>query len=351
MDALRKVGWDDAWADSFKVHASAGLSPARVAAREGSLYRLWTEGGDRDAAISGKFKLALSKGGKLPAVGDWVAVDLKPTQGVIHGVLPRRTVVSRKEAGERDRIQVLVANVDVIFVVSGLDDDFNLRRLERYLAVVREGGSRGVVLLNKADLCPDAGARQAETRLIAGDFPVHIISAKKGDGVDVLAEYLVPATTIALLGSSGAGKSTLVNRILGREKQATKEVREDSRGRHTTTSREMFVTPSGAILLDTPGLREIQLADVAEGIRQTFADVEALFGACKFDNCRHHKEPGCAVLAALDSGALDPNRWDSYLKLKAEQAVRGMTEWQKRRHDKKFARVVDEALKRKSRKP
>lgn len=347
MDALRKVGWDDAWADSFKVHASAGLSPARVAAREGSLYRLWTDGGDRDAAISGKFKLALSKGGKLPAVGDWVAVDLKPTQGVIHGVLPRRTVVSRKEAGERDRIQVLVANVDVIFVVSGLDDDFNLRRLERYLAVVREGGARGVVLLNKADLCPEAEARLAETRLIAGDFPVHVISAKKGDGVDVLAEYLRPAATVALLGSSGAGKSTLVNRILGREKQATKEVREDSRGRHTTTSREMFVTPVGAILLDTPGLREIQLADVAEGIRQSFPDVEALFGTCRFDNCRHHKEPGCAVIAALESGNLDHARWDSYLKLKAEQAVRGMKDWEKRRHDRKFARVVEEGLKRK----
>ncbi|TBR21535.1 ribosome small subunit-dependent GTPase A [bacterium] len=350
VDALKKVGWDDAWADSFKVHASAGLSPARVAAREGSLYRLWTEGGDRDAAISGKYKLSLSKGGKLPAVGDWVAVDLKPTQGVIQGVLPRRTMVSRKEAGERDRMQVLVANVDVIFVVSGLDGDFNLRRLERYLAVVREGGSKGVVLLNKADLCPEAPQRLAETILIARDLPVHVISAKKGEGVDVLEQYLKPATTVALLGSSGAGKSTLVNRILGREKQATKETREDSRGRHTTTSREMFLTPGGAILLDTPGLREIQLADVAEGIRQTFSDIEALFGACKFDNCRHHKEPGCAVLAALDSGALDPNRWDSYLKLKAEQAVRGMKDWEKRRHDRKFGRMVHEALKRKGRK-
>lgn len=347
MDVLRKFGWDDGWAEAFAPHASAGLSPARVAAREGSLYRLWTEGGERDAAISGKFKLELSRGATLPAVGDWVAVDLKPTRGVIKAALPRRTVVSRKEAGERERMQVLVANVDVILIVCGLDGDFNLRRIERYLAVVREGGARAAVLLNKADLCPEAGARLAETRLVAGEVPVHALSAKFGDGASVLDEYVRPGATVALLGSSGAGKSTLVNRILGREKQATKEVREDSRGRHTTTSREMFLTPSGAILLDTPGLREIQLAEAAEGIRQTFPDVEALFGTCRFDNCRHHKEPGCAVIAALESGSLDHARWESYLKLKAEEAVRGMKDWERRRHDRKFARVVDEALRRK----
>ena len=351
VEDLRRWGWDDAFEDAFKAHAAAGLSPARVSAREGSLYRLWTSQGERSAGLSGRYKLNLGKGTTLPAVGDWVGVDLVPTRGVIKGLVARRTSVTRKEAGERERIQVLVANVDTIFIVSGLDDDHNLRRLERYLAIVREGGAKPVVLLNKADLCSDVPAVLEETRGVVGEVPVLVISAKRGVGLEALAEYLLPARTVALLGSSGAGKSTLVNRLLGTEKQATKEVREDSRGRHTTTSRELFLTPSGAILLDTPGLREIQLAEVSSGLAETFADVEAYFGQCKFSDGRHHKEPGCALIAALDSGALDHGRWESYLKLKQEHSTRGLTVWEKRRADKKFARVVDEALKRKGRGP
>lgn len=348
MEDLRLWGWDDAFATAFKVHASIGLAPARISAREGSLYRLRTEGGERTAHLSGRYKLEMGKNGSIPAVGDWVGVDLAPTRAVIKALVARRTSVSRKEAGERDRMQVLVANIDTIFIVSGLDDDHNLRRLERYLAIVREGGAKPVVLLNKADLCSDVPAVVKATRGVAGDIPVLVISAKKGAGLEALEEYLVPTRTVALLGSSGAGKSTLVNRLLGTEKQATKEVRVDSRGRHTTTSRELFMTPSGAILLDTPGLREIQLSEVTSGLAETFADIEALFTQCRFGDCRHHKEPGCAVIAAMNSGALDPGRWESYTKLKHEQGSRGLSVWEKRRADKKFARVVDEALKRKA---
>ncbi|MDE2293251.1 MAG: ribosome small subunit-dependent GTPase A [Elusimicrobia bacterium] len=347
MTELERVGWDDGWLASFKEEAGRGLSPARVWAREGSLYRLVTEHGERVANISGRYKLELGRGGSLPAVGDWVAADLAPTRAVIRKLLPRRTTVARKEAGERERMQVLAANVDVILVVSGLDADFNPRRLERYLAMARESGARPVLVLNKADLCPDVPARVEAAKLVAGGAPMHVVSAKPGLGLEALDAYLRPGQTLTLLGSSGAGKSTLVNRILGRERQATKEIREDGRGRHTTTSREMFVAPSGAILMDTPGLREIQLADVSEGIRQTFEDVEALLGRCRFADCRHHKEPGCAVLAALHDGTLDHGRWDSYLKLRHETELRNTTYWEARRLKRKHDRLVDEAEKRK----
>ena len=273
---------------------------------------------------------------------------MTPTRAVLHAVLPRRSRVARKEAGKRDRLQVLVANLDTIFVVSGLDQDWNLRRLERYLAIVLEGGARPVILLNKADLCPQAEARLAETRSVTGTGAVHLISAKRGSGLEVLAEYLLPGKTVALLGSSGAGKSTLVNRIRGNEDQPTKTLRGDGRGRHTTTSREMFMTPGGTVLIDTPGLREIQLADAAEGLRRTFEDVESLFSACKFDNCRHHKEPGCAVLAALAAGSLPAARWESYVQLKHEQGNRSLAPWQKARANRKHDRLVDENKKRKT---
>ena len=347
---MAAYGYDADFAAAFAPHASTGAVPARVCAREGSLYRLWTANGDRLAGLTGRYKHDLGRGALFPAVGDWVAADLEPTRAVIKAVLPRRSTVQRKEAGERDRMQVLAANVDVLFVVSGLDADFTPRRLERYLAIIRDSGAKPVILLNKADLCPDVESRLAAARLVAGEAPIHVMSAKGGDGVDALNGYLASGRTLALLGSSGAGKSTLVNRILGKERQATKGLRDDGRGRHTTTSREMFLTPSGAILMDTPGLREIQLADAAEGLKKTFEDVEGLFPQCKFSNCRHHQEPGCAVIAALDSGALDAERWDSYLKLSHETGTRRMLDWEKRRYEKKFARVVDEAEKRKGKK-
>ncbi|MBI3300456.1 MAG: ribosome small subunit-dependent GTPase A [Elusimicrobia bacterium] len=348
MDALERFGWDAAYAKAFEPHAAKGLTPARVAAREGSLFKLWMETGERLAQLSGIYKRDLERDVPFPAVGDWVAADMSPTRAVLHAVLPRRSRVARKEAGERDRLQVLVANVDTIFVVSGLDQDFNLRRLERYLAIVLEGGARPVILLNKVDLCPEAQERLKDTRAVAGEVAVHLMSAKQGAGLDFLAEYLLPGKTVALLGSSGAGKSTLVNHILGREKQPTKTLRGDGRGRHTTTSREMFLTPNGTVLIDTPGLREIQLADAAEGLRRTFEDVEALFSGCKFDNCRHHKEPGCAVLAALAAGTLLAARWDSYLQLKHEQGGRGLTPWEKARANRKHSRLIDENKKRNS---
>ncbi len=350
MPALTAYGYDAYFEKAFEPHAAAGFAPARVCAREGSLYRLWTEAGDRLAGLTGRYKHDLGRGAVFPAVGDWTAADLEPARAVIKAVLPRRSVVQRKEAGERDRMQVLAANVDVLFVVSGLDADFNPRRLERYLAIIRESGALAVILLNKADLCPDVESRLAAARVVSGDTPVHVMSAKGGEGVDALDGYLTAGRTLALLGSSGAGKSTLVNRILGDEKQATKGLRDDGRGRHTTTSREMFLTPTGAILMDTPGLREIQLADAAEGLKQTFEDVEGLFARCRFSNCRHHQEPGCAVIAALDSGTLDAERWESWLKLSHETGSRRLLDWQKRRLDRKYARVVDEALKRKGRK-
>jgi ribosome biogenesis GTPase len=239
---------------------------------------------------------------------------------LIHEVLPRRGKFVRKVAGRRLEEQVIAANVDTAFVVMALDNDFNLRRLERYLAQCFESGAKSVVVLNKADDREDVAARVAEVEAIAAGVPIFAVSARTGEGVGALDIYLAPGQTIVLLGSSGVGKSTLVNHLLQREAQAVREVRaSDSRGRHTTTSRELFALPGGALLIDTPGLRELQLWGAAEGVERTFADIEEIAAQCKYGNCGHATEPGCAVQAALGDGRLDAERLESWRKLEREQ--------------------------------
>jgi ribosome biogenesis GTPase len=241
-------------------------------------------------------------------------------RAVVQAVLPRRTAFVRRAAGERTVAQVLAANVDTAFLVMGLDGDYNLRRIERALVLAWESGASPVVLLNKADVCDDVDRRRAETEAVAQGVPVRVLAAKAGQGLERLAPWLVPGQTVVLLGSSGVGKSTIVNRLLGREKQRTREVlAADQRGRHTTTHRELVVLPGGALLIDTPGLRELQLwSDDGAGLDAVFGDVHELASACRFTNCRHASEPGCAVRAAVEEGRLDPARLDSFRRLQAE---------------------------------
>jgi ribosome biogenesis GTPase len=318
---LREIGFTGPVAESFAPLGERGLVPGRVVAGHTGLVRVRTDEREVLAVLAGSLRHKARSPEERPAVGDWVA--LRPPEhghrGVVQAILPRRTAFVRRAAGTRDVAQVLAANVDTVFLVMGLDGDYSLRRIERALVLAWESGACPVILLNKADLCADVAARRAEVEAVAPGVPVRAIAAKPGEGLDALAPWLVPGQTVALLGSSGVGKSTIVNRLLGREKQKTQEVLEaDQRGRHTTTQRELVLLPGGALLLDTPGLREIQLWSDEAGLQAAFEDVHELATACRFTDCRHGAEPGCAVRAAVGEGRLDRARLDSFRKLQAE---------------------------------
>jgi ribosome biogenesis GTPase len=321
LDAL---GWTPALEAAFRAHADAGLQPARIAVAYGATFRV--VGVDRDelADVAGRLRHDARNRRDLPAVGDWVA--LKPTtikggRSTIHAVLPRKSVFSRKVAGEETIEQIVATNVDTAFLVTSLDRDFNLRRLERYLAMTWESGARPVILLNKADLDDQVASRRAETDRVALGVPVHVVSARANTGLDSLAPYLQTGQTIAMLGSSGVGKSALINRLLGEERLATREVREsDHRGRHTTTHRELVPLPGGALLIDTPGMRELQLWSADAGLTEAFDDIATIAANCYFGDCLHDTEPRCAVKAAVAEGALAADRLESFHKLQREQA-------------------------------
>jgi ribosome biogenesis GTPase len=313
---LAQLGWNDELATQFEEQASAGLQPGRVTAQHRGAWEVATEDGDVTVEITGRLRHA-AEPGELPVVGDWVA--LRDNQ--IDAVLPRRSKFSRKTPFTEISEQVLVANVDVAFLVMGLDErDFKIRRLERYLTTAWEGGATPVVVLNKADLADDLDAQIAQTEAVGFGVPVHVVTAVAGEGIDVLLPYLAGAQTGVLLGSSGVGKSTLINALLGEGRLATGEVRDDGRGRHTTSHRELLVLPGGGVLIDTPGLRELQLWETDGGLDKAFADVAELVNRCRFADCAHDTEPGCAVKAALADGSLPLERWESYVKLQRELA-------------------------------
>ena len=321
---LQGLGWDEARAREFEPWAGKPAhQPARVLIGFNYLYRVGVEGGEFDAVLAGRLKHHAERQGELPAVGDWVAVRKRPEEdrGAIVAVLPRRSRFSRRMAGNVTDEQVVAANVDVLFIVMALDDDFSVRRLERYLLMARESGATPVVLLTKPDLSADLPADVAEVVAAAGDVPVHVLSPKLNQGLEQMAPYVTPGRTAALLGSSGVGKSTIINRLIGADVRKTREVREsDSKGRHTTTHRELVVLPEGGLMIDTPGMRELQLWDASESVRGTFEDVEALAGECHFTDCRHRGEPRCAVKTAVDEGRIPPDRLASYLQLQDELA-------------------------------
>ncbi len=320
------LGWDEAWAAGFVPFADGRRRPGRVVAAHRGAWILALEDGDRDAVLAGRLRHEAVRPGDLPAVGDWVAAEAEPAAhgpAVISAILPRRTVFRRaSDDGTASSEQVLAANVDVTLVVTGLDGDFNPRRLERYLAVAWSGGTTPVILLNKSDAAVDPEAARTATLGVAPGVDVRLISALAGTGVDDLArDHLSRGRTAVVLGSSGAGKSTLLNALLGEERARTGAVRaDDGRGRHTTTHRELHRLPGGGLLIDTPGIRSIGVAGADAGLTAAFADVAELAASCRFADCRHQGEPGCAVQAALGEGRLSPARLAAHRKLEREAA-------------------------------
>ena len=320
---LSDLGWDAQWAEAFAPHAADGLMPARVAIEFNYIYRLYAESGELQAQQTGRMRHEARSREQLSAVGDWVAA--RPGgdgTATIEAILPRRSKFSRKVAGETTEEQIVAANVDTVFIVMGLDGDYNPRRLERYLLLAYESGARPVVILNKADVATHLAEDIDEITRLAVGIPVHAISAKQGSGVEVVHTYLGPGKTGALLGSSGVGKSTIVNALIGEEKFKTRDVRaSDSRGRHTTRHRHLILLPDRqGLLVDTPGMRELQLWAQTDGARETFDDILELAAGCHFTNCRHDNEPRCAVKLAVEEGRLAPDRLEGFLKLQDELA-------------------------------
>lgn len=340
MTLLERFGWSSFFESRFVSFLEQGLVPGRVLREEREGLLVVTEEGERAAEPSGRLRHRAASRLDLPAVGDWVV--LRPAAGkgpaIVEAVVPRRNRIVRKAAGEAARPQVLAANVDVLLVTMGLDADFNPRRLERYVALAWESEARPLIVLTKADACADVPKRVAEAEAAAPGAAVVAVSAVTGAGIDTLAPHLAPGRTLALVGMSGVGKSTLVNRLLGVEAQLVQAVRgSDGRGRHTTTRRDLLLLPSGALLVDTPGMRELALWD--GGGDAGFPDVAALVQACRFRDCAHGAEPGCALRAAVHAGRLDADRLASWEKIAREEA------WLACRQDEGLARAERERWK------
>lgn len=324
MNCLGTLGWTPYFEVQIDRDAESHLAPARVAEEQRGQYMLLAEGAEWRAELAGRLRHeANTEGALLPCVGDWVLTTLpgsRPEDGIarIERVLDRRSKFSRKEAGNRAAEQIIAANIDTVFLVQSLNGDLNPRRLERYLTLLWESGAEPVVVLNKADLCADRDAAVIEIKAVAQGVAVHAVSAVELEGLAALDRYLGAGKTVALVGSSGVGKSTIVNTLLGEERMHVREIRADDRGRHTTTARHLVPLPQGGLLIDTPGMRTMALWKGDEGLGKAFGDVESVAAECRFRDCTHGTEPGCAVRDALDAGTLDAARFRSYVKLGRE---------------------------------
>jgi ribosome biogenesis GTPase len=322
MIELETFGWNEFFANNFAAFAEQGYSAGRVLVQHKTQYELYTEHGELRAETTGKMQYEARSKDDLPVVGDWVVIRRRDENlATIYDFLPRQSKFSRKAPGKKTEEQIVAANIDTVFLVSGLDGDYNLRRMERYLVVAWESGANPVIVLNKVDLCDDVAPVIQEVNSIALGVPVIVMSAVNDQGLDELASHIKKGATGALLGSSGVGKSTIINHLLGQEILKTREVREtDDRGRHATTRRELILLPAGGLLMDTPGLRELQIWGGDEGLKEAFDDITELAQHCRFRDCRHGVEPDCAVQQAIAGGALAADRFESYLKLQKEIA-------------------------------
>ena len=321
--SLDEMGWNSFFAENFKLLQVPGSIPARVISERRNSYQVYSQCGVLSAQISGRLRYQSTTGDQYPAIGDWVVVEPQNDQSksVIHAVLPRQSKFSRKEPWLKTREQVIAANVDTIFIVSGLDGSrsLNLRRMERYLTLTWNSGAVPVIVLNKVDLCPDIDRCVREIEPVATGVPIHPVSAKERIGLDALKAYIARGETVAFLGSSGVGKSALINALLGVEYQEVGGVRQsDGKGRHTTSQRDLILLPDGGAVIDTPGMREIQIWTDEENSQHAFKDIETLAQECRFKDCQHRTEPGCAVRAAIQKGDLDVKRFDNYLKMQKE---------------------------------
>jgi ribosome biogenesis GTPase / thiamine phosphate phosphatase len=317
--SLDALGWSDHFRAGF-VGSEALGSPHRVVAQQRGQNRVSDGERERWAHVRGR-----PLGADAPVIGDWVvAAFLGGEPGVIEKVLPRRSAFSRRAAGDRPDEQVIAANIDVVFLMSACDGDLNPSRMERYLVAAWQSGAQPIVLLNKSDLAADRDAAVARLRTVAGDTPIHLVSLRTGDGLDAVRSYLQVGVTVGLLGSSGVGKSTLVNVLLGEERQRTQNLTNENRGRHTTTHRELFQLPGGGLMIDTPGMRELQLWESARGLDAAFPDIASRAEQCQYRDCSHANDDGCAVVAALEAGDLDRARYERYQKLRREQTELGL---------------------------
>ena len=315
---IKKYGFSESFSNG--ILQDNQLTPARILSQEKGFYRIISDKGKKLAEVSGKFQFQTTVSSDYSAVGDFVLVNWNESgnSAIIESLLPRKSAFIRKAAGGSQQEQVVAANIDIVFLCMALNNDFNLRRMERYISIAWDSGAMPVVVLTKSDLCDDLEQKLAEVSTIAFGVDVLVTTSTEENGYEELLPFISEGKTIAFIGSSGVGKSTLINRLLGKELLKTNGLRNDDKGRHTTTHRELFLLPSGGMVIDTPGMREFGMWDNDTGIERTFMDIEQLAAQCKFRNCTHTNEPGCAIQKALTTGKLEINRWQSYQKLKAE---------------------------------